>query len=158
MTTQLRNFAGTDNATKVLSAFLHQGSMNNLTGFMQQKNGELAKLLQPPKDILNAVFVDNNGASQNLGKPDQYSGMNISVDTYNDGTGDFRISVNWDYHFSRVGTSGIDCTALNSSDLSRVAKMNTTTEFRISKQQADLGNFQMQITQPPVATFSGIIN
>lgn len=155
----LRSFAGTDNAARVLSSVLHQDMFGQfMMTHVKADGGQIQ--LQPPDNTdipTGATYVDSNGNSENIGKPTQYRDVEARVSTYPNG--DFKLEVNWDYYFSRARLMQTgDRAEMMPHEPSRVAKLNTSFEMRISKADADRGDFSFQFVGTPTATFEGKID
>lgn len=159
VTQNLRQFAGSDNATKVLSALCHQGTFNNFVSTIARGDGEPIDFRPPQKGSTvgsgNGMFKDSGGTVTDVGVPGQYTGVDMKLAKYSNG--DFKMTITWDNYFSKIQDHEGAMHELNPSDPSRVAKMTTTFEIRVDAQAAANGQLQFSFEVPPKATFSGNI-
>lgn len=151
------NFAGSPNAAKVLSSVMNQYMLRPLETALETGSGDkLKRILANRGNENDFTYKDSNGVSHNVGKPGQYNAAKYTIDTYNDGTGDFKVTVSWDLY--AVGFQNADSTGkvnLPTPHPDRVVKTSTNVEWRISKSEADKGNLVLTMPTPPTTTFDG---
>lgn len=152
----LRDMAGSDNATKVLSLLTNQYMLRPLERTITTEAGDRLQF-DPPKGLGPFSYKDSNGnLTANMQKPGQYSEAQYSLDKYNDGSGDFKVTVRWDRYatgFRNIDTS--DVTPMPMPTDGRMLKATYDLEMRISKAQADLGQLSFQLVGDPTVTFDG---
>lgn len=154
---RLVQFAGTGNAAKVLSSVTNQYMLRPLETALQTPSGDKMRMLLATNGNPNDyTYKDSNGVSHNVGKPPQYAAAQYRLEKYNDGTGDFKVSVSWDLY--ATGFQNPDLTGrigLPTPNPDRVVKTTTTVEWRINKQDADRGVLTLTMPTPPRTTFDG---
>ena len=157
-----KGLAGTDNASKVLSGVVNQYMLRPMEQLPTEGGKPVTLGIAPKyvsddksstKFVESYTFTDGEGVEHDIGKPKQYGSAQFTVDTFPDG--DFRVKVDWDMFVPgfRNPDNPDNRAPLGGND--KLMKVNFTTEWRISKEQADLGKLDFSMTQPPRAAFSG---
>ncbi len=152
----LRQFAGSDNATTVLSSCCSQYLLRRFESALDNVNGDKQSLVLANRgNPVDFTHIDQNGQSHNVGLPTQYSAADFQLGTYPNG--DFRITISWDLYatgFRNATPPSVPQVVMPDNQL---MKTNIQAEIRIDKTQADLGNLVLTLPQSPVITFDGMI-
>ena len=160
--TQLRNLAGSDQASTVLSSVLNQNMLSILHKGLETPGGDLVILTQKKNDGDNNYnYKDSQGGSQTVGPLKQYAMANINVTT--EPNGDFRVTVDWPMYFN--ATRSLNTQTNDGSEMrltpgndDQVQLSRTQGSFVISKQDADRGILNLHVDTPFTVSFDGNIH
>lgn len=158
---QLRDLAGTDEATTVLSSTLNQYMMRPFETFPGPTGSPItfmtAQNYMAPGDlntIQSYTFTDNSGRQTQIqGRPKQYGEAQFAISTYPNG--DFRVQVEWPMMISGFRNNQGENNQAPTGGNDQLIRMTVSTEWRIDKSEADAGRLQFSCESPTVARFEG---
>ena len=152
----LRQFAGSDNATKVLSSCCTQYMLRRFEGALENGQGDkLALTLASRGNSKDFTHIDQHGTATDVGKPSQYAAADFQLGTYPNG--DFKITISWDLYATGFKNAIPPSVPQVIMPDNHVMKTTVQSEMRIDKNQADLGNLVLTLPHPPTLTFDGTI-
>lgn len=102
--TALRNFAGSDQATTVLSAVTHQYDLRDLVRTFSGPSGETVEFKPLPKGFDHVQALLPGGAVETFDRPGQIGDAQITLS--HTPAGDFKVSVTWDFLGARLISGG----------------------------------------------------
>ncbi|MES2598303.1 MAG: hypothetical protein V4662_23415 [Verrucomicrobiota bacterium] len=145
----LRDYAGSDNATTVLSSVLVQTTLRPFHDSIATEGGDQALLTFAAKR--EGTYKDDQGVSHDLGLLTNYGGAKLKLDKMENG--DFRVKVSWTMYPDHVGRGF----AKESMPLSEggVLKSEFSIEMVVDKAAADRGELVLTCPTDPTVTFSG---
>lgn len=158
---QLRNLAGNNEATTVLSSALNQYMLRPFESFPGPDGSPItimtAQNYMAPGDlnmIQSYTFTDNSGEQTQIqGKPKQYGLAQFTVSTFPDG--DFRVQVEWPIMISGFRNNQDVNNQAPTGGNDQLVRMTVTSEWRIDKNEADQGRLQLTCETPTIARFDG---
>lgn len=158
---ELRAFAGSDGASRVLSAVARPQILSPLE-FLETAGGDPITFVPPQPCLEGAVapirnyrFIDAQGVTHDLGrKPGRYSAAVFKFDRGEEG--DFLVGLDWPLYVAGFRTVGeINLAPLGGNDY--LMKLHFRSQWRIDAMAAEQGRLQFQIVQPVTVSFEGLL-
>lgn len=144
----LRDYAGSDNATTVLSSVLVQTTLRPFHDAISNDSGQTLLTFAAKRE---GYYKDDQGVSHDLGLLTNYGGAKMKLDKLENG--DFRVKVSWTMYPDHVGRGFGKETMPLSEDC--VLKSEFSIEMVVDKEAADRGELILTCPTDPTVTFSG---
>jgi len=157
--TEMREFAGSDPAVRVLSAVVHSRLLLPLE-YLETVEGEPLTFAAPlpsleGEAIANYRFIDRQGVTHDLGsKPGRYSAATFVLERSQEGN--MLITLDWPLYASGFRAVGQTNPApLGGNDY--LMKLHYRSQWQLDQAAADHGRIQLSILRPVTVAFEGLI-